>query len=569
MCFASGALADAAAKASVRLDLEAPPAVRALVEARLSLKDATPGEFELRRRLAQALEESRDTLESEGFYAARIDASLNRDGDIWVARFHVIAGEQTRVCAVNLVIAGSILDPPLDAAAPTPESVKAAWSLPQGAPFRHADWENAKSALVKTASTRIFANALISESRAEVDLASNCARLSVTLNSGAPVRFGKLEVNGLKRYDARIIENVNVADEGNLYDIDALTRFQWLIQQSGLFSSVNVTSQADSPLHTVAHVRVRVEENRLKTLNLGAGYSTNTGYRGQVDYVQNNVFGTSLQLSTSLKLETKAQSARGDLVWPRRSDGWQWGVGSRLERKDVQDVITRTYSNFGQVTKTTGVIDRQWTLGYLTEDQEVKGQDVVVNRTLSLNHIWTLRRLTPALFPQDGHAITFQLGGASRALLSEQDFVRAYAKAVVLQPLTPEMFLTLRGEAGVVAARSRDGIPLDFLFRTGGSSSVRGYGYESLGVKQDTAVVGGRYLAVGSIELTRWFNNTWGGAVFVDAGNATDNWQDFKAAVGYGAGARLRTPVGPLSLDLAFADETRTLRLHFNLSIPF
>ena len=163
-----------------------------------------------------------------------------------------------------------------------------------------------------------------------------------------------------------------------------------------------------------------------------------------------------------------------------------------------------------------------------------------------------------------------QLGRSiGRALSLNEDLIEAIA-------LAHDLGHTPFGHAGqdaldacLVAARSRDGIPLDFLFRTGGSSSVRGYGYESLGVRQGTAVVGGRYLAVGSVELTRWLTPNWGGAVFVDAGSASDSAQDYKASVGYGAGARLRTPVGPLSMDVALAQETRTLRLHFNLSIPF
>ncbi len=60
--------------------------------------------------------------------------------------------------------------------------------------------------------------------------------------------------------------------------------------------------------------------------------------------------------------------------------------------------------------------------------------------------------------------------------------------------------LILRAELGMVAASSRNGIPSDILFRTGGDQTIRGYAFQSLGVPESGGVVGGRYLAVASIE---------------------------------------------------------------------
>ena len=70
-----------------------------------------------------------------------------------------------------------------------------------------------------------------------------------------------------------------------------------------------------------------------------------------------------------------------------------------------------------------------------------------------------------------------------------------YANLVVtVETAVGLMFLALA--TGLVFARSRSGIPSDFLFRTGGDTSVRGYSYQSLGVPQGDAIVGGRMLVV-------------------------------------------------------------------------
>ena len=121
----------------------------------------------------------------------------------------------------------------------------------------------------------------------------------------------------------------------------------------------------------------------------------------------------------------------------------------------------------------------------------------------------------------------------------------------------------------MVRADARAGIPTTFLFRTGGDRTVRGYAFESIGVPQGNAIVGGRYLAIGSIEYTRWFAGDWGGAVFVDAGDAFDDRRAFDLAVGYGIGARWRSPIGPFRADIAYGERARSLRLHFSAGFTF
>jgi translocation and assembly module TamA len=79
------------------------------------------------------------------------------------------------------------------------------------------------------------------------------------------------------------------------------------------------------------------------------------------------------------------------------------------------------------------------------------------------------------------------LGGGSKQLLSDQDFLRTYLRYSQGIPLGASDALLFRGELGVTFAPSAQGIPQDFLFRAGGSNSVRGYAYQSLGVKQGSA----------------------------------------------------------------------------------
>ena len=58
--------------------------------------------------------------------------------------------------------------------------------------------------------------------------------------------------------------------------------------------------------------------------------------------------------------------------------------------------------------------------------------------------------------------------------------------------------------------------PITLLFRAGGTDSVRGYDFQSIGNVEGSTVYPTRYLAVAGVEYQRWFNATWGGALFYD-----------------------------------------------------
>ena len=69
--------------------------------------------------------------------------------------------------------------------------------------------------------------------------------------------------------------------------------------------------------------------------------------------------------------------------------------------------------------------------------------------------------------------------------------------------------------------------------------------------------------------LIRWIGEQWGLAAFIDAGNATDEVSQFHLAVGYGAGVRVRTPLGPFRVDLAYGRDAHKVRLHFSVGLSF
>ena len=114
--------------------------------------------------------------------------------------------------------------------------------------------------------------------------------------------------------------------------------------------------------------------------------------------------------------------------------------------------------------------------------------------------------------------------------------------------------LALRGSLGAMDGASRQDIPADERFYSGGGGSVRGIGYQLAGpLDKDDEPLGGRSLAEFSVELRTRFTDSIGGVVFLDGGSVFDNvFPDFDEPLRLGTGAGLRyiTPIGPLRFDV-------------------
>ena len=580
-----------AQQADYKVVIDAPGNVKALIEENLALAKRRSGEpideAQLKRLVDEAKTEVETLVATEGYYTPTIDAMLERDGAVWIARFKIELNALVHVSDVQLRFAGGLATAPKDVT-PTTDELQSGWLLRKGDVFRQAPWEAAKRKVVQQLILTRYPRAVITDSRAEVNVQTGEVKLIVDIDSGPEVKFGALSVTGLKRYPMSLVSNLNPITPGDVYDQARLLEFQRRLLDTGYFLRADISAEADvaSTGSSVAPIVVNLEENTRQRVGLGAGYSTNTGSRAQVSYERLNLFDSAVRLKSLATVETKKQTALVDLIFPVTSAGKRDSISTFFKREDVQNETTRT-SGIG-VTRAWGEprLERIVTIAYGRERRDVLGgtllapgqafAEAATNRsssqTLSTNYSLTLRRTDNVLSPTTGYLINLQAGGAPTYFLTTTPFARFYGKVAGYFPLGANNTLIVRAEGGVVGAKGRTGIPTDFLFRAGGDQSVRGYGYQQLGVREGAAIVGGRYLATGSAEVVHWLRSNWsnwGVAAFVDAGNAADRPADLKPVYGYGTGARWKSPVGVINLDVAFGQAVRQTRLHFTLGVTF
>jgi translocation and assembly module TamA len=118
-------------------------------------------------------------------------------------------------------------------------------------------------------------------------------------------------------------------------------------------------------------------------------------------------------------------------------------------------------------------------------------------------------------------------------------------------PAGRQQRLITRLSLGAMVVDDFNQLPPELRFFAGGDRSIRGFDYQQLGTTNAAGlVIGGEYLAVGSIEFERYFLPKWGAAVFVDGGDAFRTGE-FDMNIGAGIGVRWRSPVGVVRVDVA------------------
>ncbi|MGV8891777.1 MAG: autotransporter assembly complex protein TamA [Burkholderiaceae bacterium] len=556
--------------------LDAPSNIKDVLEKNLDLNrwhdNARLDAEQLQRLYRQAPEQIRTLVATEGFYTPTITSDITQQGSAWRIQFTIDAGAPTLVDAVDLTFEGAVASQPQTA------ELRSGWALQPGLVFRQAAWESAKNGLLRKLLLERYPRARLSETRATVDPIANTVALKVVVDSGPEIHFGALVIDGLERYPATIVSRINKIKPGDPYNEAALLELQAHLLDSGYFSRVDVSAEINAPEEldgtaiassAPVPVRVTVTENKRKKTGIGIGYSTNTGNRTKLTYEDLNFLNRELKLKSALTIETKKQSASGDIYLPITQDGVQYSTGLSYVRSDIEGEVGKVSSISAKRIWGKPTLERNLTLEYLNEQREIDGFAPRNSQSLPLTYGVTWRDTDSLLFPTDGSIIHAQIGGAVGGLLTDQSFVRSTARVVRYSTLGKKGIVILRAEVGALASSSKEGVPEVYLFRAGGDQSVRGYAYQGLGVAQGTAIVGGRYLAVGSAEYQNWFLPQWGAAVFVDAGNAADTVAALTPKVGYGIGGRWRSPVGPINLDLAYGQSDKKIRMHFSLGVTF
>ena len=580
----SPAASSALPTVAYRVEVQAPENLRRLLLTYLDLarfQNAPQTEgitnAELIRLTAASPSQARSLLETEGYFNAGIRVTrADPPDDTPLITLHVDPGPRTRVDQWELNLIGELQERVINGdpdAIELLDRLRKQWPLGGGQPFSQSAWNSAKNGTLAQLRAEGYPAARAGETTAHVDAKTNEATLAVELDSGPLFILGELHIEGLKRYSEQGIRNVADFGPGTPYSEKRLYDYQERLLKLGLFNSVTVGIEPDESRAKAVPVMVRVTEQSLQQAVAGVGFSDNTRERLTLEHRHLRPFGLNGQIRNKIELGRTQRTWEGEWLSDPGDAQYRKLLAGGVSRLDT-DVDT-TFSWRTRIGRTlyTERIERL-IFGELLNATVTNALGEFTSRALSANYNWTWRDVDDIILPTRGLTTVIQ-GGVGYALSeSQQDgpFARLYTRNTLYWPLGGNWHTQTRVEVAVVFAKANVGIPETLLFRAGGDESVRGYGYRDLGPRVNGVLTSGRQMLTASFELARPFTLSrpaiwW--AVFVDAGNAVNDWSEFEPALGYGLGVRWRSPVGPLRIDWAYGEEVRRARLHFSVGIVF
>jgi len=565
--------------AAYRVEIDAPDTLRNMLSTHLELaryKDRQDlNEDQLEFMLATAAEDVAQLVATEGYFSPQTTVTTAADLGTRLIRLSVDAGPRTHVAAVALTVAGAA---PAQSPAQVAE-LRRSWSLTTDEPFRQEDWDEAKQGGLNILRRQRYAAASIVDSAARVHANEKRAELSVDYDSGPLFTLGQPVISGARRYPESIARNVNPLASGEEYSLDRLLEFQRQILRTPYYSNVVVDIDRSPANANLAPLNVQLTEHPAQRIRSGVGYTSDTGGYVEGRYSHYNLFDSAWVLDARLRLEQRRQSGELNLAMPPDTQAYVNSLHGSTNRTTLEGIDLRSRRISVRRARDSDKRDIAYSLDYYRDTLEQLNGATPPPRTLVLPGThralvagveYTWRRVDSLSFPRQGYLFTLHAGLALKEVLSDQTFSRIYLRLHRYLPIGRRDLAILRGELGaVVSAGGNAAIPASLLFRAGGSESVRGYRYQSIGNLRDGTVYPARYLATGGIEYQHWRTERWGGAVFYDVGKAADVWRDSSTFQTLGLGVRWRSPAGRISADLAYGLEDKKLRPHLSLGVAF
>jgi translocation and assembly module TamA len=385
--------------------------------------------------------------------------------------------------------------------------------------------------------------------------------VNITLSPGPQLTFGRLGVEGNQDVRTGRIRRIAGLPAGEVYAPDEITAAATRLRRTGAFRSVALTEADGIGAGDTQDVTVQIVEQTPRRFGFGAEISSLEGLTLSSFWMHRNLLGGAERL----RVEAEIAGIGGDTGGTDYSFATtfrrpaHFGTDTdltalaQIEQLDEPSFFAKQVTlELGASRIVTDNLTAQISLGYraaLTRDGFGERKYQIL--TLPFDIEWDRRDDT--LNATQG----FYLSGELMPFLNldgSADGARLMLDARYYRPVGERLVFALRGQAGSLIGPSISQAPSDFLFYSGGSGTVRGHGYQSLGVTTSGVETGGRSYLGASAEARFAVTDTIGIVGFYDyamIGEDSTPGADGDSHAGAGLGLRYNTRFGPIRLDVA------------------
>lgn len=469
--------------------------------------------------------------------------------------------------------------------------------------FNQVEYENFKNDLLDSAHNNGYLDAEYTLHKVVIDQEKKHANISLILDLKKVYYLNLIKVERKSQQSDYAVTNTstnkfifkfipyryNKLSDRQILVIDSIYNSNEILELknslANFYNEVNIKTNIDQ-LNQQVNLVISIIPIKNYLYSVGAGFSTDEGARAFGGLQIRNITSKSHKLDIKGKIAQYRELFETNYLMPGFSPATDLatiGYQFRSDKKRADNNLEKErHQIIGQYQKYLFAGNLQLTGGISYRREEYKDVINKKSRTSELfvpyfiyDQVLTDNRIKS----NHGFHINMVLEAANDDILSDTSFVRLHTSAKGIIPVKlidniAGLRLITRGQFGQVWHKEETKIPPTLRFFAGGTNTVRGYRFESLGPKAinnkgERVIIGGdRLIALGA-ELEKTVFNNWSTAVFYDTGNAYDSWDDWSSKLqrGVGAGIRWQSPLGPLRLDVAQAIDRNSKPWRVDISL--
>ncbi|HEY4075812.1 MAG TPA: BamA/TamA family outer membrane protein [Rhizomicrobium sp.] len=447
-----------------------------------------------------------------------------------------------------------------------PEGDRAALGVRSGDPAIAGIVLDAQGRLLAALQEDGYALAKVDSPDATADDTAHTIDVTYKVETGKQLEIGEISFKGLEDVNESFARKALTVHPGDRYRPSRIEAARQALTGLGVFSGVSVRAAEHlSPDGRIPLV-FDVQERREHAVAFSGAYSTDLGISLSTTWSHRNLFGNAEQLNLTAAGTGLGSSTTGlgynltaqyiQPLFVENNQVLEFDLNGVKQQLDAYDQTAQTIAGFVR-RKFSALWSGSAGLSY-THDQIVQEGDSRLYELFAL----------PVTINYDSTGIADLLRDpvsglrASLALTPTHAFGTDDVTFFITQVSASTYFdlsdtgrsvVALRGLAGTIIGGSNLGLPPDQRLYAGGSATVRGYAYQSIGPQfPDGNPVGAKSVDAASVEFRQRIGEDWGAAAFVDAGQAgTGTPFTGKLYTGAGLGARYYTPIGAARVDIA------------------
>lgn len=450
-------------------------------------------------------------------------------------------------------------------------------------------------------------------------LPNNDIRLIYQVNEGEPAEVAEVIIQGTLRANEGPIRRFIDLKPGDLITNKKLQKLRKDLYATGNFREIQITLEPLASEPSLRRVLLKLTEAKPLLLIYGFGFSTDDGPRGSIELSNTDFFNRVTTSAIRLRLSKREQRVQLQFT-DLRPFGSRWATtasmlynrvsplgGSSQQISNVDQAGLSENTNIGLSRFASFVqSERRFTdklsfrVRYNFELAKlINLEDAQFSAFTETSRITRLAILTTGasydtrdnpINPTRGNLFSIDYSLATRILGGNESFNKINTSYQYFNTLenSPIKFLNSSilafssriGLAAPFQIRSRRGdgvitdsdtlLPFSERFRSGGSTTLRGFLFETAGPQAISEVgnapaqlipLGGNALAVFNLELRYPLTDRLQLVPFYDLGNVFSRVRDidFKGMANtVGVGLRFNTPIGPIGVDYGYLLDPQT-----------